>query len=460
MLKRKIDDYLDNWLLYSKNALLIKGARQVGKTYSIEKFINNHFKHIIKIDFSKRTDLIDAFVQIKNSEQVLIRLSAIDGKNMIAKETIIFFDEIQLLYQRREELAKRNKLDPDSHDLLTAMKSLVIDGSYRYILSGSLLGVTLNNVVLNPTGYLDIKQMYPLDFEEYLWSKNVGDNVIEYLKSCFIEKKVVDSAIHNIILNNFHEYVLIGGMPKAIIDFINTKNIFVVEQTQTQIIEQYTLDILKYINEEVTKLRIREIYKAIPSELNSKNKRFIASHIISRSELNKLNIIDEYLWLTNAGIAIPVFNVSDATLPLQLSIDRKTMKLFMNDIGLLDTLLLSTGIREKLLDRDLVINYGAPFENVCAQELLAHGFDERLYYYNSKKHGEVDFIIEYNNEVLPIEIKSGKSNDMNIYNHTALNNLLKIYDIKEAYVFSETNFVKENDKIYQFPIYMISFLRR
>lgn len=460
MLKRKIEQYLNDWLVQTNNALLIKGARQVGKTYSIEKFINNNFKHVIKIDFAKRTDLIDAFSQLKDSEQVLIRLSAIDGKNMVANETVIFFDEIQLLYERREELRKTNKLSPDSQDLLTSMKALVNEGSYRYILSGSLLGVTLNNVVLNPTGYLDIKQMYPLDFEEYLWSKNVGNDVIKYLNTCFVEKKVVDEAIHKIILTNFHEYVLIGGMPKAIVEFINKKNIYLVEQAQSQIIDQYVLDILKYIHDEVKKLRVREIYKAIPSELNSKNKRFIASHIISRSDLNKLNLIDEYLWLTNAGIAIPVFNVSNVELPLQLSIDRKTMKLFMNDIGLLDTLLLSTGIREKLLDRDLVVNYGAPFENVCAQELLAHGFDERLYYYNSKKHGEVDFILEYNNEVLPIEIKSGKTSDMNIYNHTALNNLLKIYDIKEAYVFGETNFVKENDRIYQFPIYMITFLRR
>ena len=261
-------------------------------------------------------------------------------------------------------------------------------------------------------------------------------------------------------MNYFHEYVLIGGMPQAVTSFINNKNVFLVSNIQSQIINQYTIDITKYIDEEVRRLRIREIYNAIPSELNSKNKRFIASHVITKSELNKLNLIDEYLWLTNAGIAILVFNVSEPLLPLQLSVDRKTMKLFMSDIGLLDTLLLSTGIRINLLNGEKVINYGAPYENVCAQELLAHGFKEKLFYYNSKKHGEVDFIIEYNNEVLPIEIKSGKPNDMNIYNHMALNNIIKMYNVKEAYVFAETNYVKENDKIHQFPIYMISFISR
>ncbi|MBP5551274.1 MAG: ATP-binding protein [Bacilli bacterium] len=458
MLNRKIEKYFDAWLKQRNTALLIKGARQVGKTYSINNFIDSNFKHKIVIDFAQRMDLVDAFAQIKNYEQLLIRLSAIDGPNLVPKETVIFFDEIQVLYKRREELAKKNMLDETSQDLITAIKPLVIEGSYRYILSGSLLGVTLNNVVLNPTGYLDIKQMYPLDFEEYLLAKRVGENVIDYLRKCFLEKKSVDEEIHKIILNHFKEYVLIGGMPQAVSDFINTKNLYTVEQTQTQIIDQYTIDITKYIDEEVKKLRVREIYKAIPSELNSKNKRFMSSHILTKSELNRLNLIDEYLWLTNAGIAIPVFNVSAIESPLAISIERKTLKLFVNDIGLLDTMLLATGIRERMLNNDKVINYGAPYENVCAQELLTHGFNEKLYYYNSKKHGEIDFVIEYNNEVLPIEIKSGKADEANVYNHSALNNALRIYDIKEAYVFGETNYFKENDRIHQFPIYMISFI--
>ena len=460
MLRRKIDDYLKNWLSQRNTALMIKGARQVGKTYSIKNFIKSNFSHYIIIDFAERTDLIDAFAQIKNYEQLLIRLSTIDGANMVPQKTVIFFDEIQLLYKRREDLAKKNNLDSNSQDLITALKPLVIDGKYRYILSGSLLGATLNNIVLNPTGYLDIKQMFPLDFEEYLWAKNVGSDSITYIRDCFINKQAVDEEIHKILLSHFHEYVLIGGMPQAVSDFQNKKNVYLVEQMQRQIIDQYTLDITKYIDEEVKKLRVREVYNAIPSELNSKNKRFMASHIFTRSELNKLNLIDEYLWLTNAGLAIPVFNVSEPILPLQLSVERKTMKLFLNDIGLLDTMLLSTGIRDKILNEDKEINYGAPYENVCAQELLAHGYNESLYYYNSKKHGEVDFIVEYQNEVLPIEIKSGKPNEMNFYNHRALNNIISLYSIKEAFIFGETNYIKESESIHQFPIYMVSFINR
>ena len=186
----------------------------------------------------------------------------------------------------------------------------------------------------------------------------------------------------------------------------------------------------------------------------------MSTHVVDINYLKRNSLDDEFLWLTNAGVAIPTYNVTEAILPLHLASERKTMKLFMSDIGLLDSQLLSTGIRQKIIDNEKVINYGAPYENVVAQELVAHGFDEELFYYNSKKHGEVDFIVEYNNDVLPIEIKSGKADDSKLYNHSALNNLIDIYKINESYVFGDGNFIKENENIYQFPIYMIDFLRK
>ena len=187
MLKRKIEKKLELWKNNRKQALLITGARQIGKTYSIEKYIDANFENVIKINFAVRTDLIDLFAQPKNSEQVLINLSSVEGSKMIKGKTVIFFDEIQLIYQRREELKKNGLLNPNSQDLLTASKALVIEGNYRFIFSGSLLGVTINNVVLNPTGYLDVVQMFPLDFEEYLWAKGVGEDAIKYIKDSFLE---------------------------------------------------------------------------------------------------------------------------------------------------------------------------------------------------------------------------------------------------------------------------------
>ncbi len=460
MLKRKIENKLDEWKNHRKQALLITGARQIGKTYSIHNFINNNFDYALEINFAIRTDLIDTFCQIKNPEQLLLRLSLYEGSKMHPGKTVIFFDEIQLLYKRRDELKKNGLLEVGSQDIITAMKALVIDGKYRFILSGSLLGVSVKDVVLNPTGYLDVIQMFPLDFEEFLWALNVGDNVIAYLENCFANKDIVDEEIHKMIKEYFDQYVLIGGMPEAVSSYILDKNFHLIQTIQEQIVNSYSIDITSYVLDDRMKLRVREIYKAIPSELNSKNKRFISSHVMDKGYLKNYNIQDEFLWLTNAAIAIPVYNVTEAVIPLALASERKTLKLFMNDIGLLGSLLFSTGIREKLINKEKEINYGAPYENVVAQELYSHGFGEKLFYYNSKKNGEVDFLIEYNNEVLPIEIKSGKPNDMQVYNHSALNKLINLYSPKISYVFGDCNVKKENENIWQFPIYMIMFIKK
>lgn len=459
MLKRKIDQTLINWKNNRKTALLITGARQIGKTYSIEQFIKNNFKHYIEVNFANKPDLIDSFVKIKSPNDLLIRLSLIDGKNLIENETIIFFDEIQLLYKRRNELLKKST-ELEYVDILTIMKQLSIEGKYRFILSGSLLGTTINNVVLNPLGYMDVVKMYPLDFEEYLWSKGVGNTAIDYIKTCFENLTPVDESINKQFLDYFREYVLIGGLPEVVESFKEKINIKFVNDIQKQIRNNYLNDITTYVENPIKKLKINDLYKAIPSELNSKNKRYISSHVLDHKYLRKENIDDDFLWLTNACVAIPTYNVSEPVLPLELSSQRKTLKLFMNDVGLLNSCLLDTGIREKLLNNEKEINFGAPYENVCAQELYAHGFDERLYYYNSKKHGEVDFLIEYQNDVLPIEIKSGKPNQMMVYNHTALNNLMNIYKIPKAYLFGESNVVQEKNNIIQLPIYMIMFIKR
>ena len=460
MLRKKIEKKLDIWKNNRKQALLVTGARQIGKTYSIEKYIEANFENSIIINFAVRIDLIDLFAQPKNSEQILINLSSIAGSKMIKGKTAIFFDEIQLVYRRREELKKNSMLNPNSQDLLTASKALVIDGNYRFIFSGSLLGITINNVVLNPTGYLDVIQMYPLDFEEYLWAKGVGEEAINYVRECFINKKEVDESINNLFHDYFREFVLVGGMPEAVTAFLKDKNLHIVQIAQENIIHFYNVDITTYIYDEDKRFRVRDIYKTIPSELNSKNKKFVSSHVCDPNYLKNKNLQDEFLWLSSAAIALPVYNVTNAELPLVLANQRKTFKLFVNDIGLLDTMLFSTGIREKLLTNEKVINFGAPYENVAAQELWAHGFKDELFYYNSKKHGEVDFIIEYNNEVLPIEIKSGKLDESKTYNHTVLNNLMAIYKPKEAYVFGEGNVLFEKDNIIQFPIYMISFIEK
>ena len=460
MLKRKIEKELQFWYENRKQALLITGARQIGKTYSIKHFIKEHFSYAIHIDFSDRTDLIDAFATLNNSDDLLRRISIVDGDKLVEGKTAIFLDEIQLVYQRREVLKNSGHLPPNSQDIISAMKSLVEKGTYRFILSGSLLGVIVKDIVLNPTGYLDEYKMYPLDFEEFLWAKGIGEIAINHVFKCFNDKTPVDEKINELFLKVFREYVLVGGMPEAVDAFIRTNNLHLVNEAQVQIIKRYKTDITTYIKDDALKLRVREIYSAIPSQLSSKNSRYISSQVLDKNYLKNNKIEDEFLWLTSAGVAIPTHHVNEPIIPLALSKERKTLKLFYNDVGLLVSQLVDTGIREKLLNNEKIINYGAPYENVAAQLLIAHGFDEELFYYNSKAHGEVDFLVTLNNEVLPIEIKSGKLSQNQMYNHTALNNLLNIYDYPFAYVFGETNIVKENAHVYQLPVYMVDLIRK
>ena len=460
MLRRKIDEKLQFWFENRKQALLIDGARQIGKTHSIEHFIKDKFEYVVHIDFSDRTDLIDVFALINNSDDLIRRISVVDGNNLVEGKTVIFLDEIQLVYSRREELKKRGELPPNSQDIITAMKALVHKGEYRFILSGSLLGVAIKDVILNPTGYLDEYKMYPLDFEEFLWAKGVGDIAINHVKECFEEKKPVDNAVNEMLLNYFREYVLIGGMPEAVDTYINRNNLYLVNEVHSQIIARYRQDITTYIKDDGLKLRVRDVYNAIPSQLSSKNSRYVSSQVLDKTYLKHNKIEDEFLWLTAAGVAIPTYHVNEPIIPLNLSRDRKTLKLFNSDTGLLVSQLIDTGIREKLLNNEKEINYGAPYENVAAQELIAHGFDGELFYYNSKAHGEVDFLITLNSEVLPIEIKSGKPLESQLYDHAALNNLLKVYHHPLAYVLGETNIIKESEKIYQLPIYMIDLIRK
>ena len=460
MLKRKIEKKLDFWLKSRKQALLVTGARQVGKTHSIEQFIDKNFENVIEIDFSKRIDLLDFFARLENSGDLLLRLSLIAGNKMIPNKTVFFFDEIQLVYKRREELINNGLMSSTSQDIITSMKEMVQNGQYRFILSGSLLGLLIKNVNLDPVGYLDEYKMYPLDFEEFLWAKGVGEDAIKYVQDCFINKTPVDEQINKMLLKYFRDYVLVGGMPEAVQAYISNENLFFVQEAQSQIVNRYKNDITTYVKDEAAKLRIWDIYNAIPSQLSSKNARYIASNVLDKNQLKHKGIQDEFLWLSAAGVAIPTYHVNEPTIPLVLSAERKTLKLFSNDIGLLVSQLVDTGIRTKLLNDELEINYGAPYENVAAQELISHGFDGELFYYNSKKHGEVDFLVTYDDDVLPIEIKSGKTKEMQLYDHSALNGLIKIHNYKIAYVFGNGNIIKENEVIYQLPIYMIDFIRK
>lgn len=431
MLNRKIDRYLQNFISNSQNALLITGARQIGKTYSIRE-LGKQFKSFIEINFIETPDAVELFSGAKNSEDILLRLSALTSKPLIKGETLIFFDEVQCC-----------------PDIVTAIKFLVEEGSYRYILSGSLLGVELHDLRSEPVGYMGVKEMFPLDFEEFITNLGVNSEVIAAIKRAWTTRQPVDGFIHKKLMELFRLYLIIGGMPAAVNSYIESNNLQNVTAIQQDILRMYKRDIAQY--DKANKLYINEIFDLIPPELNAKNKRFILKSLNENAKLSRYE--NSFLWLKDAGVAIPVYNIEEPKAPLLLARSRNLFKLFQNDIGLLAAQY-ANGIQLKIISGANDINYGAIYENAVAQELIAHGITP--YYYNNKKRGEVDFIVEINGKVVPIEVKSGKD----YTSHRALSNILACdeYDLPEAIVLNNDN-LKVEGKITYAPVYMTMFLK-
>ena len=432
MIERKVEQRLERFRQEDK-ALLITGARQVGKTFIIREFGKQAYQSFIEINFLEDKTAASLFENARDSRDLLLRLSAIADKPLIPGQTLIFFDEVQ-----------------ECPEIVTAIKFLVEEGSYRYILSGSLLGVDLKDIRSVPVGYMDIVQMYPLDFEEFALANRVSPNVIDALREAFEEKRPVDAVVHERMMALFRLYLVVGGMPAAVMKYLETNNLRDVIGEQQAIIALYKKNIARYDPEE--KLYLEDIFDLIPSELNCKNKRFILKNLNENFKFSRYS--NSFLWLKDAGVALPTFCVAEPTVPLRLSKSSNLFKLFLSDVGLLASMYMDH-IQVKILNGEKSINFGAVYENAAAQELKAHGFD--LYYFNSKKQGELDFLIERNGHVLPIEIKSGKD----YTKHAALSNVLanEDYDIPEAYVFQNDN-VSRTGKITYYPIYMLMFVEK
>ena len=433
MLKRKIEKDIEKWLKNSENALLVYGVRQAGKTFIIRECLKRNGCEYIEFNLINQPELVEILRDSTGIDDLIIKLSLYSEKKIIPGKTIFFFDEIQ-----------RYK------EIVTKIKFLVEDKRFRYILSGSLLGVEIVNLKSAPVGYLQTLNMYPMDFEEFLQIFSVDEAIINNLRNCFITKTKVDEIIHNKIMEMFNIYLIIGGMPAAVERYRNTENIDDVMEEHRAIIEQYKLDFTQY-EEENRKLIITHIYELIPAELNEKNKRFMIADINKNLRYDRIS--DSFVWLWKSGVALGVFNTTEPTIPLMLNEKSALFKLFISDVGLLTTIY-GKSCKLKIVNKESDINKGAVFENVVAQELHAHGYP--LYYYNSKKFGEIDFIVEQNGKSLPIEVKSGKA-----YNkHSALNNLMsaKEYGIEEAFIFTNEN-VKIEGKLNYLPIYMVMFLK-
>ena len=326
---------------------------------------------------------------------------------------------------------------------------MVDEGAFRYIFSGSLLGIELKNIKSAPVGYMRTLTMYPMDFEEFLQLYNFTDELKEVLRKSFEQRIPINDALHEKLMQIFRMYLIVGGMPAAVKKFRETKDLEDVFAEHEDIITQYKKDFTKYETEE-KRLYLTRIYDLIPAELNAKNKRFNFSDLQKGLRFERSE--DDFIWLEKAGVAMSAYNTSEPIVPLQLNEKSSLFKFFLSDVGLL-TSMYGKATKLKILNNEEDINCGAIYENVAAQELLAHKY--KLFYYNTKSQGEVDLMIEYQGDVLPIEIKSGKT----YQRHSALNNLLKIenYKIDQAFVFNNYN-VEVKDKIVYYPIYMLMFI--
>lgn len=432
MLNRKIESSIASWIKNDKKALLIDGARQVGKTYIIRKVLRELECEYIEFNFIQSPELIKLLDKSETVDEMITNLSLFTDKPFVKGKTFIFFDEIQ-----------------EFKEITTKVKFWVEEGSFRYIFSGSLLGVALKNITSAPVGYLKTLTMYPMDFEEFLQIYNFTDALKESLHKAFINRTPVNEAVHNHMMQIFNTYLNVGGMPAAVQKFSETKNLADVMSEHADIVMQYKMDFTKYEAEE-KRIYLTQIYDLIPAELNKSNKRFIFADM--KKGLRYEKSAEDFLWLSGAGVALPVYNISEPVIPLKINENSSLFKFFLSDVGMLTTLY-GKAAKMQLLSDNSDINFGAVYENAAAQELKAHGLT--LYYYNSKRFGELDFVIEYKGKVLPIEIKSGKD----YKRHSALSNIMEIsnYSINEAFVFTNYNVEVKGNYIY-YPIYMLMFI--
>ena len=434
MLKRKISKRLEQF--FSDNgryALLVDGARQVGKTFIIEDFARRHYENFIEINFVKTPSARRIFENVDDESDILEKLSTFSRKGLMRGKTLVFLDEVQ-----------------ECPEAVTYIKFLVQDGTCHYVLSGSLLGVELKNVRSVPVGFMDEVKMYPLDFEEFVLANGEREELIAAARKSWEERRPLDRLYHERLSKLFRLYLVVGGMPAAVQRYLDTHDISAVVQEQEQILVEYRKDITKYDRE--NSLRIREVFERIAPELNKKNKRFYVNSVKPGERTERLE--DEFVWLKEAGVAIPSYVVDEPAVPLVLSKRSNLFKLFMNDVGLLAGSYMD-GIQLRILNSELDINFGSVYENAVAQELVAHGFLPS--YYSSREHGEIDFVLETGGKILPIEVKSGK----HYKRHRALNKLMECdeYGIESAIVFDD-DAMDVVGKVFYAPIYMVMFLKK
>ena len=440
MLYRKIKSYIEEHLKSNEDKiLLIEGARQIGKSYIIRNVGTELYDNYVEINFVADDEGEKVFKNVHTTEEFYLNLSMVAGSRLDRYDnTLVFIDEIQHYPQ-----------------FLTMLKFLREEHRYRFICSGSLLGIALKGTVSVPVGSVIPKKMYQLDFEEFLIANDFGKEAIEYLRKSFEQKRSLAPDVHDKVLGLFKRYLLVGGMPDAVNEYLATHNIVKVREIQEAIIVLYGIDASRYEEEAARKLYIRRIYDMIPSQMENKKKRIVVKDIQNREGDRFSNYVEEFEYLIHSGIAIASNAISNPKYPLAESQQKNLLKLYMNDVGMLSSRLYQYNVRPVLNDI-AGINLGSLYESAVAQELKAHY--NKLFYYDNKQKGEVDFLVDDSSttSVLPVEVKSGKDYMV----HSALNNLMAVpdYHIASSIVFSNDREVRTKGNILYLPIYYVMFM--
>lgn len=432
-MKRFVENELNEWLLHDKQALLVEGARQVGKTYIIRQVLKDNNINYFEVNFIDRPDILKSLKEIDDTDELIQKIELYSPNPLVKGKSVIFLDEIQMF-----------------PEIMTKIKFLVDEGRYKYVLSGSLLGLEIKGIKSIPVGYIKIVRMYPMNYIEFLLAFGIKKETIDYLEECFNSRKKLDDLIHNKMLRLFYIYLIVGGMPAVIQKFFETRNLYEVDKEQKNIINMYKVDFSRYESVD-RKLRIISIYDNIPSQLNKQNHRFIFTYLNKELKFDRYE--NSFLWLKEAGVAYPIYIANEAKSPLVISKDKNTFKLFLSDVGLL-TSCYPFSVREDIMNENNNYNNGALFENFVAQELYSNNLTP--YYYKSTKVGEIDFMIESKNKITPLEIKSGNG----YKTHKSIDNLINVYkeNITDPIVFSTSNIFVENEITYA-PIYLVGFLK-
>jgi predicted AAA+ superfamily ATPase len=435
MLKRKIESVLTEWKKSkNKKPLVIKGIRQCGKTYIVQKFAKENYENVVYVNFILEPDKKSAFSGSIDVDTIILNLSAlIPNSRFIEEKTCIILDEIQECKEAR-----------------TALKSFQIDGRFDVISTGSLLGVRgyenrrKEGQDSIPVGYETIIEMYPLDFEEFLWANGINNKVIDSVKSCFEKETVVPEGIHNAMMELLYRYVIVGGLPEVVNTFLETKNIELIYQLQRNLIAEYEEDMIKYADNS-DKVRIRECFESIPKQLAKENKKF--QYSVVRKGGRSSQYIGSIQWLEDAGLVKRCYNTQITELPLEGNAIKDCFKLYTTDIGLF-VAMLDYGTQADILKGNLLAYKGSIFENLIADFLCKSG--QKLYYFQKDSGLELDFLVRYKGECVVIEVKakSGKTKSLK----TVLKNK-NIYHVNHAIKLGKYNIGREEEML-TIPLYM------